>query len=104
MTWNYQEAGHGKSAPDGVGVVVKRTADNHVKFSGNVGCFEDFVNLIRETVQTVEVMVITEKEINQKKFPNYVPTFKGHLDGTMVSKESIPSSLVPTSASHENKI
>ncbi|CAH2101592.1 unnamed protein product [Euphydryas editha] len=31
VTWNYQEVGHGKGTPDGVGAVVKRTADYQVK-------------------------------------------------------------------------
>ncbi|KAL4720332.1 hypothetical protein ACJJTC_012445 [Scirpophaga incertulas] len=32
VTWNYQEAGHGKGAPGGIGAVIKRTADYRVKF------------------------------------------------------------------------
>lgn len=27
LVWNYSEKGHGKGAPDGVGGVLKRTAD-----------------------------------------------------------------------------
>ncbi|KAG8180605.1 hypothetical protein JTE90_018223 [Oedothorax gibbosus] len=30
VTWNYTEAGHGKGAPDGIGGVLKRTADRIV--------------------------------------------------------------------------
>lgn len=36
VTWNYSEAGHGKGAPDGVGAVVKRTADRIVNFGQDV--------------------------------------------------------------------
>lgn len=79
VTWNYQEAGHGKGAPDGVGAVLKRTADNHVKFGGDVGSFEDFVDLIREKVQSIEVTVISEEDINRKKFPAHVPSFRGTI-------------------------
>lgn len=33
-TWNFMEAGHGKGAPDGIGAVIKRTADTVVNTQG----------------------------------------------------------------------
>lgn len=40
ITWNYTEAGHWKGAPDGVGAVLKRTADKMVNFGRDVGDFD----------------------------------------------------------------
>ncbi|OWR42782.1 hypothetical protein KGM_211517 [Danaus plexippus plexippus] len=37
ITWNYTEAGHGKGAPDGVGAVLKRTADKMVSYGRDIG-------------------------------------------------------------------
>jgi hypothetical protein len=39
VSWNYQEAGHGKGAPDGIGAVIKRTADYQTKCHQEVGNF-----------------------------------------------------------------
>ncbi|KAL0893762.1 hypothetical protein ABMA27_013899 [Loxostege sticticalis] len=77
ISWNYSEAGHGKGAPDGIGAVVKRTADNHVKYGGDVATFEDFVQLVQQNIENVELIVIAEEEISKKKFPKDVPTFRG---------------------------
>ena len=35
-TWNFLEAGHGKRAADGIGAVVKRTADAYVNKVGGI--------------------------------------------------------------------
>lgn len=40
LSWNYTEAGHGKGAPDGVGVTVKRTCDRIISYGvQDVGYF-----------------------------------------------------------------
>ena len=36
ITWNFLEAGHGKGAPDGIGGVIKRTADTLVTHGGDI--------------------------------------------------------------------
>lgn len=79
VTWNYQEAGHGKGAPDGVGAVVKRTADNFVKYGGDVGSFEAFVEIIKSRVRNIHVEIISTEEIEKNKFPPYVTGFKGTM-------------------------
>lgn len=47
-SWNYQEAGHGKGAPDGVGAVCKRTADQVIATGGDVTNLKEFAAVGRE--------------------------------------------------------
>lgn len=77
ITWNYMEAGHGKGAPDGIGAVVKNAADSHVKYGGDVGSFEEFVRIVEQRVDNVDLIVVAEEQITRKKFPPNVPGFKG---------------------------
>ncbi|KAL4703471.1 hypothetical protein ACJJTC_010343 [Scirpophaga incertulas] len=79
VTWNYQETGHGKGAPDGIGAVVKRTADNFVKFGQDVGCYEDFWALVTKNIPNVHFDIVTESDIESKTFPSNIPTFKGSM-------------------------
>ncbi|CAB3228481.1 unnamed protein product [Arctia plantaginis] len=81
VTWNYQESGHGKGAPDGVGAVVKRTADNEVKCWRDVGDFSSFLAVVRENVKNVEIKVVEEHEIIEKELllPKDISPFKGTL-------------------------
>lgn len=79
ISWNYHEAGHGKGAPDGIGAVVKRTADNHVKYGGDVATFEDFVEVVQKNIKNVELIVIEEEAISKKKIPKNIPAFKGTI-------------------------
>lgn len=44
-TWNFMEAGHGKGAPDGIGAVLKRSADSLVNtHNRDVTCSADLVD------------------------------------------------------------
>ncbi|KAL0829510.1 hypothetical protein ABMA28_003030 [Loxostege sticticalis] len=79
VSWNYQESGHGKGAPDGIGAVVKRTADNFVRYGGDVGYFEDFWSLVTQNIPNVHFEMITENEIKGKTFPPNLPGFKGTM-------------------------
>lgn len=55
VTWNYLESGHGIGAPDGIGAVVKRTADLQVKCGRDVGDFSTFLAVVRENDKNVEI-------------------------------------------------
>lgn len=79
VTWNYQESGHGKGAPDGIGAVVKRTADNFVKYGGDVGYFEDFWALVTKNVPNVHFEMVAENEIKGIILPPNIPGFKGTM-------------------------
>ncbi|KAF9412049.1 hypothetical protein HW555_009327, partial [Spodoptera exigua] len=79
VTWNYQESGHGKGAPDGIGAVIKRTADNFVKYGGDVGTYEDFWALVTKNIPNVYFDMITERDIEDKIIPPNIPGFKGTM-------------------------
>ncbi|KAL4705191.1 hypothetical protein ACJJTC_013991 [Scirpophaga incertulas] len=78
VTWNYQESGHGKGAPDGIGAVVKRTADNHVRLGGDVATFGNFVQVVQKNIKNIELIIIPEESISRKIFPKNIPSFKGY--------------------------
>lgn len=80
VTWNYQESGHGKGAPDGIGAVVKRTADNFVKYGGDIGSFEDFWALVTKNIPNVHFNVVTESAIKKIILPPNIPGFKGTME------------------------
>ncbi|CAH2094688.1 unnamed protein product [Euphydryas editha] len=80
VTWNYQESGHGKGAPDGIGAVVKRTADNFVKYGGDIGSFEDFWDLVTKNIPNVYFKMVTESDIKKIIFPPNIPRFKGTME------------------------
>ncbi|CAH0726839.1 unnamed protein product, partial [Brenthis ino] len=79
VTWNYLESGHGKGAPDGIGAVIKRTADACVRFGQDVGTLEDFWNVIKAKMKNIEIHIITKKDIEDRKIPQNVNIFKGTM-------------------------
>lgn len=56
---------------------MKRTADNYVKYGGDIGSFEDFADLVKKNVKNVAVVVVEKEDIVREKFPMTIPTFKG---------------------------
>ena len=52
IVYNYSEAGHGKTAADGVGALIKRTADKLVAFGNDANNFDVLFNLLRENLQS----------------------------------------------------
>ncbi|KAL4719548.1 hypothetical protein ACJJTC_012983 [Scirpophaga incertulas] len=81
LTWNYMEVGHGKGAPDGLGAVVKRTANRIVNSGTDVGTFTKFVQVIRANVSNIKIFEIASANIDEKErmIPKFVPTFKGTM-------------------------
>lgn len=83
VTWNYTEAGHGKGAPDGVGATLKRTADRMVIYGKDVGTFDQFHDLIVESVKNdglnVVIKKIDEEDVllKQSLIPPSLKPFKG---------------------------
>lgn len=45
LFWNFSEAGHGKGAPDGVGVTLKRTCDRVVANNQDVANLTNFLSV-----------------------------------------------------------
>lgn len=68
-TWNFTEAGHGKGPMDGVGGVLKRTADKYVARGRDVASVEDFVSLLQEFCKGVMLFTVTpESVVDLKKY------------------------------------
>ncbi|CAH2100821.1 unnamed protein product [Euphydryas editha] len=81
ITWNYSEAGDRKGAPDGVGAVLKRTADRMNLFGKDVGTYDQFCDILMQNVDNVIIKKVDEQEITTKErlIPNNLKTFKGTL-------------------------
>lgn len=80
LTWNYSESGHGKGAPDGVGGILKRTADQLV--AGNLASFKSLFEALKERT-TIKLFSVEDKEIrNIEKMIIQVPEIKAFV-GTM---------------------
>lgn len=82
ITWNYSEAGHGKGAPDGIGAVIKRTADRLVAEGNDVSNFEDLLDVVKKNTSNIVILEITEKSIQEESAlynKNTALPFKGTM-------------------------
>nr|CAH7736447.1 unnamed protein product [Callosobruchus chinensis] len=80
LHWLYSESGHGKGAPDGVGAVVKRTADRLVAMGRDIPDLQSLVKALRDSTKVV-VLFIDSKHIEEidSIIPNDVQTFRGTM-------------------------
>lgn len=78
ISWNYNEAGHGKGAPDGVGAVIKQTADRLIAVNKDVADFKSFVD-ISTAIKGVTVKTVTPEDIKrvENNIPADIPPIKG---------------------------
>ncbi|KAL4710067.1 hypothetical protein ACJJTC_016469 [Scirpophaga incertulas] len=76
VSWNYMETGHGKGAPGGIGAVAKGTADKIVRFGREIGTLKDIWLIMKEKIKNVEVRIISKKDIEKKKTPRDLKSFK----------------------------
>ncbi len=74
-TWNFFEASHGKGAPDGVGGLLKRTADRLVSHGKDISNAELFFNTLVDAQTSVKLFYISENDINEgtKSMPDSLP-------------------------------
>ncbi|XP_022821191.1 uncharacterized protein LOC111361843 [Spodoptera litura] len=81
ITWNYSESGHGKGAPDGIGAVMKRTADRAVSQGQDIKDMQDFVNVMEQNLKKVKLRTVSEYDVCEKDFlfPQNVKAFPGCL-------------------------
>lgn len=79
ITWNYTEAGHGKGAPDGVGVVLKRTADKMVHYGRDIGDFDSFCEVLKDNVENINIIIVKEDSIKETLIPKKLKAFKGKV-------------------------
>ncbi|PZC79665.1 hypothetical protein B5X24_HaOG216064 [Helicoverpa armigera] len=59
-SWNFCEAGHGKGPMDGVGAVIKRTADRLVAHGEDIPDFAAFVKAVETNITNIDISVVTE--------------------------------------------
>lgn len=64
-TWNFSEAGHGKGAPDGVGAVVKRTADRLIAEGTDITNLDTLFDKISANVENVKFWRISDENISE---------------------------------------
>ena len=81
VAWNYSESGHGKGAPDGIGAVIKRTADRLVAQGKDISNFDSLLHELKFNchgvyLETVDAESITEFE---KQIPNILTSFSGTM-------------------------
>lgn len=62
-TWNFTEAGHGKGAPDGVGGLVKRTADKLVAYGRDISDASELFKSLNEADMALSLFYITNQMI-----------------------------------------
>lgn len=84
-TWIFSEPGHGKGPMDGIGGVLKRTADSHVRMGKDVRTATNFVNLFLKS--TVDVVQISSCDIETIKnsIPENVDAIPGIMGVTKIS-------------------
>lgn len=57
-TWNYQEAGHGKGAPDGIGGTLKQTADRAVTQGTDIMDVAILAKVLSDKIRTIKIEVV----------------------------------------------
>ncbi|PZC79421.1 hypothetical protein B5X24_HaOG216416 [Helicoverpa armigera] len=81
VVWNYCECGHGKGAPDGVGGLLKRTADRYVALQSDIPDLNSFVNALQSSVKGVQIKLVEDYEVTEKDWllPDNLKPFPGTL-------------------------
>lgn len=82
MTWSYFESGHGKGAADGIGGLIKRTADRLVAHGRDVVNLTQFYDLLKDAT-SVKMFVISQDQIDQVS--REIPATLQRVQGTMRS-------------------
>ena len=74
-TWNFFEASHGKGAPDGVGGLLKRTADRLVSHGKDIPNAELFFNALVDAKLAIKLFYISEDNVAEavKNMPEGLP-------------------------------
>lgn len=62
-TWNFLEAGHGKGVPDGIGGVIKRTADRLVRESCDISNAESLYSTLKQEKLSTNIYYVDGSKI-----------------------------------------
>jgi len=75
-TWNFSEAGHGKGAMDGIGAVLKRTADRLVSQQRDITTVEQFLEEVSPACPGVRLYEIPDQHFQQIQewMPKTIPS------------------------------
>ncbi|CAG4969881.1 unnamed protein product [Parnassius apollo] len=87
VVWNYSEKGHGKGAPDGVGGVLKRTADQIVAQENDIPNIEALISHLKIRCPGVSIEEIVESGILEKEL--LIPSDLKEFRGTMAVHQAI---------------
>ena len=63
LTWNFTEAGHGKGDPDGVGGLIKRTADKLVSHGNDISDANEFYHAMKNAGLALGLHMIADDSI-----------------------------------------
>ena len=64
--WNFFENSHGKVVADGVGGVLKRTADAHLARGHNISDAKTLFDVLIETGTRIKLIFVEENEVEEK--------------------------------------
>ena len=81
ITHSFTESGHGKSAADGVGSTVKRTADDAVAHGNDVSNINAFMTILKQDIKNIDLDIVTTEDINtvSKITCDHLQPFKGTM-------------------------
>lgn len=81
IIYNYSEARHSKGPADGIGGLIKRTADSIVAHGTDLNNFEVLVSKLREECKNIFFGTVSSEEIDQiqDKMPKKVQPFNGTI-------------------------
>lgn len=80
-TWNYLEAGHGKGAPDGVGGLLKRTADRLVSLGSDLPNAVDVYAALTRSQSGVQLFFVPQEDVQtvDSLLSAHLPTIQGTM-------------------------
>ena len=78
-SWNFSEAGHGKGAVEGIGGVVKRTADRLVLQGKDIASVDGFIHSLKEPCSGIMIIKVKREQIAAIKswLPEVIPSICG---------------------------
>lgn len=81
IIYNFSEAGHGKGAADGIGAVIKRTADRLVAEGNDINNFDILLKVVKERCSNMFISSVSETDIQAMEplLPPDIPTFTGTM-------------------------
>ena len=94
-TWNYSEAGHGKGAMDGIGGLLKRTADRLVAQRQDISTVQQFIDKVGPNCPGVSLYEIPPQHFDQIRewMPTDIPSVPSIMSAHQVvwSKQDTPA-------------